>query len=309
MNVAGTGARRPALQGVAYAFDTTAQMIATLSRHLCAEYARVFGRQKPHYADTIDTAARLSLERIATSDALYHNVDHTVMVTLVGTEILRGRELCESVTPEDWLHLTVALLCHDVGYVRGACRGDSTTEVVTGMSGERATLPRGASDAWLTPYHVDRGKIFVHERADVLGHVDPERVAAAIELTRFPVPTDEDRAECGGESGLVRASDLIGQLADPNYLRKQTALYYEFLETGTASRLGFTTPADLAEGYVKFFWSTVEPYIGQGLRYLQLTPQGRQWIANLYAQVFTVEHARWHMGPSTGKPARPGTLP
>ena len=109
--------------------------------------------------------------------------------------------------------------------------------------------------------------------------------------------------------GLVRAADLIGQLADPNYLRKQTALYYEFLETGTAQRLGFTTPADLAEGYVKFFWDTVEPFIGQGLRYLQLTPHGRQWIANLYAQVFTVEHARWHMGPSTGKPARPGTLP
>jgi len=277
------------LLGVAHAFDTTAQMIEALSRHLCTEYARVFGRQKPHYAETIDTAARLSLERIATSDALYHNVDHTVMVTLVGTEILRGRELCDQVGPEDWLHLTVALLCHDVGYVRGACRGDSTIEVVTGIAGERATLPRGASDAWLTPFHVDRGKIFVRERAAVLDHVDPERVAAAIELTRFPVPTGDDHADCMGEAGLVRAADLIGQLADPNYLRKQTALYYEFLETGTAQRLGYTSPADL--------------------RYLQLTPSGRQWIANLYAQVFTVEHARWHMGPSTGKPARPGTLP
>jgi hypothetical protein len=39
-----------------------------------------------------------------------------------------------------------------------------------------------------------------------------------------------------------------------------------------------------------------------------LTQEGRQWIANLYAQVFTVEHRRWRMGPHSGvdtKPAPP----
>src|SRR3712207_5502817 len=172
--------------------------------------------------------------------------------------------------------MTVALLCHDVGYVRGACRGDTATEVVVDLAGNKRELPRGASDAWLTPYHVDRSKIFVRERADVMGPVvDPERVAAAIELTRFPVPDDDDHKATGTEAGLVRAADLIGQLADPNYLRKQTALYHEFVETGTAERLGLATPADLGEGYVRFFWEKVEPYIGDGLRYLALTQEGR----------------------------------
>ena len=60
------------------------------------------------------------------------------MVTLLGTEILRGREIAERVTPEDWLHMTVALLCHDVGYVRGACRGDTATEVVIDLAGTTA---------------------------------------------------------------------------------------------------------------------------------------------------------------------------
>ena len=84
--------------------------------------------------------------------------------------------------------MTVALLCHDVGYVRGACRGDTATEAVVDAQGGTVTLPRGASDAWLTPYHVDRSKIFVHERAEIIGGIDPDRVAAAIEMTRFPVP-------------------------------------------------------------------------------------------------------------------------
>ena len=121
----------------------------------------------------ISTAVRLALERTSLSDALYHDVEHTVMVTLLGTEILRGRELAERVTAEDWLHMTVALLCHDVGYVRGACRGDTATEAVIDAAGRRWPLPRGASDAWLTPYHVDRSKIFVHERAEVIGCIDP----------------------------------------------------------------------------------------------------------------------------------------
>ncbi len=286
-------------------FNTTSLVIEALSRHLVDQYRRVFGHREPDHGPAIATAVRLALERIALSDALYHDVEHTVLVTMVGTEILRGREIAEPMSPEDWLHMTVALLCHDVGYVRGACRGDTATEVVVSVDGERKVLPRGVSDAWLTPYHVDRSKIFIQERAGIIGGVDPRRVAAAIELTRFPVPEDEDHRGTGNEAGLMRAADLIGQLADPNYLRKQTALFHEFVETGMAQRLGFDSPADLGDSYVSFFWNKVEPYIGDALRYLALTQEGRQWIANLYAQVFTVEHRRWRMGPHSGVATKP----
>jgi hypothetical protein len=285
--------------------DTMGLVIEAVSRHLTAQYRRVFADGEPDHRAAIATAVRLALERVALSDALYHDVQHTVMVTLVGTEILRGREIAKRLTPADWLHMTVALLCHDVGYVRGACRGDTSTEVVVDLAGTRLTLPRGASDAWLTPFHVDRSKIFVRERAGVVGAVDPERVAAAIELTRFPVPDDGDHDATGTEAGLVRAADLIGQLADPDYLRKHTALFHEFVETGIAARLGYASPADLTESYPRFFWDKVEPYIGEGLRYLALTREGRQWTANLYAQVFAVEHGRWHMGPHSGADTRP----
>ena len=100
-------------------------------------------------------------------------------------------------------------------------------------------------------------------RAGVTG-LDPERLCRAIELTRFPVPEDGDHAETATEAGLVRAADLIGQLADPGYLRKLTALFCEFPETGTAERLGYGSPADLVEGYPRFFWEQGEPYIGPG---------------------------------------------
>jgi len=69
----------------------------------------------------------------------------------------------------------------------------------------------------------------------------------------------------------VRAADLIGQLADINYLRKQTALYDEFRETGTSDTLGYSSVADLRANYPDFFWKTVRPYMGDALRAPALT--------------------------------------
>src|SRR5919206_407489 len=160
-------------------FDSTTLIIAAVTRRLVGRYRRVFGRREPDHAGAIATAARLALERIGTSDAPYHDLDHTVMVTLLGTDILRGREIAEVVTPEDWLHTAV-------------------------------------------------------------------------------------------------------------------------------ERLGYGSPADLVEGYPRFFWERIEPYVGDGLRYLALTPEGRQWTANLYAHVFAVEHVRWRMGPQSAGPHPPG---
>ena len=173
-------------------FDSTTLVIEALTRRLVTEYRRAYGRREPDHTPAIATAVRLALERIGTSDALYHDVGHTVTVTLLGTEILRGREIAERVTPEDWLHMTVALLCHAIGYVRGACRGDTATEAVVDLAGTRLPLPRGASDAWLAPFRVDRGKTFVHERAAVIPGVDPDRVEARFDngvlTVRVPRP-------------------------------------------------------------------------------------------------------------------------
>ena len=99
-------------------------------------------------------------------------------------------------------------------------------------------------------------------------------------------------------SDLVRAADLIGQLADPDYPRKLSALFFEFRETGVAEALGYTNAADLAEHHPQFFWNRVEPYIGPALDHLQRTMDGRAWIAHLYANVFVEERLRPRLGPA-----------
>ena len=280
--------------------NPTSLLADALGRNLAEVYGRTFGSREPQFAAVLDEAARLVIERIASSDALYHDTQHTALVTLCAQDILRGRRLERVVSPEDWLHCMLAALTHDRGYVRGVCPGDTADQFVIDAAGNTVTPPRGASDAFLMPYHVERSKIVVRERLGPVAVIDEERIARAIELTRFPVPDDEDYAETDTEAGLVRAADLIGQLADPLYLRKLNALYAEFAENGVNERLGYKSPADLVEHYPQFFWSKVELHIGDALRYLEMTMEGKQWTATLYSHIFAIEHNRQRMGPQRG---------
>ncbi len=264
-------------------------------RELKKAYRRTYGIMEPQFVDIIEWCGRLALENIANSDALYHNVEHTIMVTLVGQTILGGKHLCEGgVSPRDWLHFVMALLCHDIGYVKGICRDDRDDMAATGVNGQTLKLPAGGTNAVLAPYHVDRGKLFIHERfgGSLLGDVDAEIVASYIEITRLPVPDDDFYKDTKGYPGLLRASDFIGQLGDPKYLRKIPALFYEFEETGANEEIGCKTPGEMRKSYAKFYWNAVNPYIQDALHYLRLTQEGQQWIANLHSHVFDVEHQK-----------------
>lgn len=268
-----------------------------MGQRLSTAFVRSFGGANQRVTAAVSEAARLVIERLATSDALYHNAEHTALVTLVALDILRGLRLNRNVTEDDWLHFVIAALTHDVGYLRGVCPGDSADRQVIDAAGNTVVTPRGASDAYLAPYHVFRSKAVVIERFAGHAFIDGERIARAIELTRFPIPDDNDHAETDTEAGLLRAADLIGQLADPMYPRKINALFYEFAETGVNGKLGYSSPADLAQRYPGFFWTKVEPYIGDARRYLEQTVEGRQWLAQLYSNVFAIEHNRQGMGP------------
>src|SRR5262249_61935245 len=64
-----------------------------LGSFLAEHLHRNFGSTHAHLAELIPSIARIALECIGNSDALYHNVEHTMLVTLVGYDIMRGRAL------------------------------------------------------------------------------------------------------------------------------------------------------------------------------------------------------------------------
>ena len=188
----------------------------SLGKFLAKDFRQIFGSAQEDRAERLSSLARSTMECLGRTDALYHNLEHTLLVTLVGRDILRGRTLTERIEAADYDHLIAACLLHDIGYVRGILKGDTKTHFVIDESGRTVTLPRGASDAALTPYHVNRSKIFVHERLGKSPTLDADRLARAIEATRFPPGHIDDDLE----PTLVQAADLIGQLGDPLLCKK-----------------------------------------------------------------------------------------
>jgi hypothetical protein len=267
-------------------------------QQLQTAYHRNYGDINPVYGRIVAWCGRLSLENISNSDALYHDMDHTIMVSLAGLSIIEGKHLREGgVTPNDWMHYMIAVLLHDIGYVKGVCKRDAGNMFATGADDELVHISPDGTDVSLTPYHVNRSKLFVHERfgtrllEDMSSHLNSQQIADYIEMTRFPAPKDEFHNDTKGLGGLVRAADFIGQLGDPDYFRKSPALFYEFEELGLNKKLGYESPNDLRRKYASFYWSQVNPYIKDAINYLSLTEDGKQWIANMHSHVFESEHS------------------
>jgi hypothetical protein len=230
-----------------------------LGSFLAADMKGQFGSSHARLAEIIPFVARLTLECIGNSDALFHNVEHTMLTTLAGHDIFKGRALLTASTPVDYANFIVACFTHDVGFVHGVVNGLQRLTEVEGLDGAQ--------------------------------------IASAIEHTRFPyssVPEDHDIDEW---AALLRAADLVGQLGDPHYLKKANALFYEFEEIGLNRQLGYETSADMVDKYPQFYWTTVSPQIQDAIRYLNVSASGRQWINSLYSNVFRAEHELRLWGP------------
>jgi hypothetical protein len=274
---------------------TLPELAADALEEFLGSYMRRRYRSSPaEVLDIVPAAARLAMECIGNSDALYHNIEHTLLVTLAAHDILRGRGLHTHVSAEDYTHIIVACLAHDIGYIRGLFKEDGDDGFIVDAAGNKVSLPRGSSDAGLMPYHVDRSKLYVMQRIGNMVPLDKQRIAQAIEGTRFPPLEGQQFDE---EASIVRAADFIGQLGDPNYIRKANALYREFEEVGINRQLGYGSPADIVNCYPQFYWDSVAPQIQTEIGYLNKTSSGRQWIANLYANVFRAERDIALSGP------------
>jgi len=193
-----------------------------LEEFLGSYMRRRFGSSQTNLVELVPAAARIALECIGNSDALYHNIEHTLLVTLAGHDILRGRALHGHLAADDYAHVIIACLTHDIGYVRGLFKDDDEDGFVVDASDRKVTLPRGSSDAGLMPHHVDRSKLYVMKRIEGVSLLNRQRIADAIEGTRFP---PADGQEFGEEASIVRAADFIGQLGDPQlHPKSQRAL-------------------------------------------------------------------------------------
>lgn len=256
---------------------------------LIAEYDRMFGDAEPEHRGVIANVARQALGKIAGTDALYHDLEHALNVTLVMQEILKGKRIMDGdVNPQDWTHMVVAALCLGIGSVRGALPGDADRRCVIDAEGGTVTLPEGATDAALMPWMAARAMLFVRLRFADHAVLDAERLAELIAATRLPI------ASCiavalPGWPGLLRGAQVLGMVADPNFLLKLNALFLELKEVGEHEILGYPDVIALRACYPSLFHTVLAPHSERAVLCLRETENGRQWLANMNAHLLTEE--------------------
>ncbi len=259
--------------------------------HLVASHRRVFHAAPASHGETLALVARMALARLARSNAPYHDVDHTIFVTGVGQDILRGKMARDGdVTSEQWVEFLASLLCFGIGFVRDLLPGDCGPKCVVGEDGKSTiTLPRGATDGALWPYFTDRGKLFVRERFANHAVLDAQALAANIEYSRFPPPPGRNE-ETATWPGLLRAAHVIGTVADPNFILKLRRILLELRDAGMETTFDSPAVASLRVRYPQMFWRTLHPLIPAGTELLGYTGEGRVWLSNMHAHLLAEEH-------------------
>ena len=151
-------------------------------------------------------------------------------------------------TADDYAHVIIACLTHDIGYVRGLFKDDDEDGFVVDSRQGVVIAARCVGRQLMAPCRPV--ETYVMDGSGLLRSTS-SALRDAIEGTRFPPPAGE---ECDEEASIVSAADFIGQLGDPNYLRKANALYHE-LKVGINRQLGYKSPADIVDRYPQFYWN------------------------------------------------------
>ncbi|HEY3486770.1 MAG TPA: HD domain-containing protein [Gammaproteobacteria bacterium] len=162
-------------------------------------------------------------------DTIYHDMQHSLDVTLTATRILGGyQKIHGNLTPQKLLLGIVTALFHDIGYLRK--RGDDTH----------------SNGAEYTSTHVSRGAEFMRRHFPGLGFEKFSTTASEIvHLTGYEknpdqvyTATREDRLI----GNMVASADLLAQMADRCYLEKCRDRLFPELVLGTAGQKNKSGP-------------------------------------------------------------------
>ncbi|MEM9102428.1 MAG: hypothetical protein AAGB12_08890 [Pseudomonadota bacterium] len=264
-------------------------IIAKFTDLLVNEYEFHFG-ENPQHTLLLKKVSRMTLSQVALSDALYHNLDHAVNVSQVGKDLLRGYIFSENgMREEDWLAFMSALLVLFVGFVKGSVNGDTREKIIIDQQGNAIEPPRGSTDGYLWPYHINRTRLYVQQKLSHLPIIDWELVNLLVDYGRFP-PDTSVTLEPGSIHDLFRASFLIGAVADPNFRIKIRRLMLEIEESRALVFLHFPHLKAFKQGYPKYYWKVIAPLIKDASRYLNYCAEGMSWLANMNSHLLVEEH-------------------
>jgi len=178
----------------------------------------------------------------------YHDRSHTLDVFLCAVRLMHGMQLSGAkLTEREVTLVIIAALLHDVGYAQ--LRDGKET----------------GTGAQYTPTHVKRGinfmRHYIQERGLPADYADDLAPMISCSDPRLPlsrISFPNQRIRLAGQ--IVGTADLVGQMADRNYLEKLISLYQEFEE----ARVGNYRSVHDMMRKTKGFYAAIQKKLDEG---------------------------------------------
>jgi len=201
------------------------------TRDLVRQRSRqMFGIQNDGYIDEyLDSITQLFAghhPEYQAVDTAYHDITHTLQATLCLVEILHNRyktDAAPPVTEKDFKRALVAVLFHDIGYLKTVGDNQGSGAKYTHIHEQRScVLLRNYLEQrrW-----ADSDIIFVENLVNSTG--------PRADLTKIPFRSEIERLM--GQA--VCTADYVGQMSDPDYPDKLKVLFDEFEESFKYQRI------------------------------------------------------------------------
>jgi hypothetical protein len=207
------------------------------------------------------------------SNTKYHNLEHTIMVTLATARLTHG---CArggiGFIPENILLGLLASLFHDAGLIQ--------TEYDRKGTGAKYTIGHEHRSAEFMRRNLTSKK-FSKKQMDACEHLIR---CTNLDIDIADIPFQSDELAIMGK--IVASSDLLGQMADRHYLEKLILLFKEFEEAGIP---GFASEGELIEKTEGFYKNVAKKRLTKDLdniaAYMKLHFRHRWNISrDLYAE-------------------------
>jgi len=189
-------------------------------------------------------------------NTLYHDLTHTLDCLLVTAKLIYGAFLNGIIFDQrDVTLVLISALMHDTGYIQ-------TVDDNTGTGAKYTTCHIERSIEFMKKYFQDKG--FPSEYLPICSNL---LHCTGLDVNIAKIKFQSREQEILGK--ILGTADLIGQMANENYLEKLPLLYYEFKEGGVP---GYTDEYDLLKKTPAFWEMVKERFItelGQVDRYLR----------------------------------------
>ena len=194
-----------------------AGLIEKLHQEIFKEENRSFVRRHIHYLTGMFRGEHPQFQKM---DTRYHDLEHTLQATLCWVHLIVNRHKAgiePIMTPEDFEVGFVAILFHDVGYLKEMNDHDGTGAKYTFVHEIRSCE---IAEEYLEAIQWPKNKIV--KVRHLIGCTGPRSV---IDTLPFRSPLERMMGEA------VCTADYIGQMSDPHYVEKLPVLFEEFEES------------------------------------------------------------------------------